>query len=212
MALTTLILVRHGATAVNVREPQCLQGRWQDSELIEAGHAQAQATGAALRGLSLSAIYSSPLMRARQTAEHIAVGRGKPVRIVDTLIEADVGQWQDLSWAAIEKRWPAECQAFHEDAERHGYLGGENMAQVRDRVLPAIERLIERHAGETFVVVGHGVANRALLAHWMGLPLRYTRRVPQDNGAFSVIEVIEGRVRLRTLNYSPLPGAHFALV
>ena len=60
--------------------------------------------------------------------------------------------------------WPTEHRAFHEDAERHGYPGGENLAQVRDRALPAIERLAARYAGQTFVVVSHGVVNRVLLA------------------------------------------------
>src|SRR5205823_3711312 len=78
--------------------------------------------------------------------------------------------------------------AFHDDAERHGYLGGETLPQVRDRVLPAIGRIVAAHPGGTVVVVGHGVVNRVLLAHWLGLPLRYSRQLPQDNAGYSVVE------------------------
>jgi probable phosphoglycerate mutase len=197
---TVLILVRHGATLANVHRPYLLQGLRPDLDLIDAGRAQARAAALALRDYPIEALYCSPLRRAAQTAQAIGDALGLQAIEHAGLLEADLGEWAGLTWPEVERRWPAESRAFHEDAEAHGYLGGENLAQVRDRVLPAVDELAARHAGATVAAVGHGVVNRVLLAHWLGLPLRCARRVPQDNGGFSVVELDGGRAEVRTVN------------
>jgi broad specificity phosphatase PhoE len=197
---TKLILVRHGATAANLSRPYALQGSKPDSELIAQGHDQARAAAQALAGYRLARIYCSPLKRARTTAEAIAARAAAPLEVVEGLIEADIGLWTGLTWEEIEKRWPAEYRDFHDDAETNGYLGGENLAQVRQRILPTVEALVAAHPGETIAVVGHGVVNRVLLAHWLGLPLRHARSLPQDNGGISVVEFEKGRAKVITVN------------
>jgi broad specificity phosphatase PhoE len=122
-----------------------------------------------------------------------------------SLVEADVGLWTDLSWPEIEQAWPAEYRAFREDAERHGYHGGENLAQVRARALATVQDLVARHPAETIIAVSHGVLNRVLLAHWIGLPLRYARQIPQDNAAYNTVEFHSGEVRVRTVNATGYP-------
>jgi broad specificity phosphatase PhoE len=125
---TVLILARHGATQANVCRPHVLQGLRPDSELVAAGVAQARAAARALRGYPLAQAYCSPLKRARQTARLIARPRGLPLAVEEALAEAGVGLWAGLSWDEIAARWPDEDRAFHADPERHGYLGGENLA------------------------------------------------------------------------------------
>lgn len=200
MPKTTLLLVRHGATAANLRQPHTLQGSLPDSPLAPAGLEQARACAASMRSYPIVKVYTSPLLRARATAEPIAAARGVPLEVEPGLLEIDVGQWAGLTWEEIDRRWPDEARAFHDDAGACGYLGGENLTQLRDRVLPVIVRLIERHAGETIVAVSHGVVNRALMAHWIGLPLRFARRLPQDNAAYNLIEFERGKVKVRTVN------------
>jgi broad specificity phosphatase PhoE len=197
---TLLILVRHGATAANVQRPYLLQGLRPDLDLTDAGREQARAAAAALRAYPVDRLYCSPLRRARQTAEPIGAALALPPEPHDGFLEADLGAWSGLTWPEVERRWPAEYRAFQDDAEAHGYLGGESLGQVRDRALPAAEGLAARHGGETVVVVGHGVVNRVLLAHWLGLPLRHARLLPQDNGGLSVVELHGGRAEVRTLN------------
>lgn len=197
---TTLLLVRHGATAANLQQPYTLQGSQPDNELAPVGFAQAHACAAALAAYPLAAVCSSPLLRARDTAAQIAVWRGIPLELDPRLIEIDVGVWAGLTWQEIEHRWPREAAAFHDDAEQCGYLGGENLQQLRDRVLPCIDDLVNRHLGSTFAVVSHGVVNRVLLATWLGIPLRFARRLPQDNAAYNVIELRDGQAKVRTIN------------
>ena len=197
---TLLLLVRHGATQANVREPYVLQGLRSPTALIALGKEQARAAARALQVFQPSRVYCSPLRRARQTARLMAAGLGLPVAVERALAEVDTGRWTGLSWPEIQRRWPAAYRAFQRDAERHGYLGGENLAQVRDRALPAVESLVARHPGERIVVVSHGVVNRVLLAHWLGLPLRYARRLPQDNAAWNLVQFRGTTGQVRTVN------------
>jgi alpha-ribazole phosphatase len=197
---TTLILARHAATAANRRRPPLLQGACHDNELDELGQRQAEALAEALRGDAVAAVYSSPLKRARQTAACVAADHGLEVRPLDALIEADVGSWEGLSWQEIERRWPEERRAFLQDAERFGYLDGENLIQVRDRCLSAILDVAGRHEGGRLVAVGHNVVNRVLLAHWMDIPLKHARRIPQSNAGFNVVAFSDGKVKVRTIN------------
>jgi broad specificity phosphatase PhoE len=197
---SVLILARHGVTEANVRLPCTLQGLRPDSELIDAGLLQSAAVADALAGRSVVHVYCSPLRRSRRTAEVIAEALGVPLGVEADLVEADVGLWAGLTWEEVERRWPDASRAFHDAPDVNGYLGGEDLAQVCRRALPAAERLVERHAGETLLAVGHGVVNRVLLAHWLGLPLRYARRIPQDNAGLSTVEFRGGSARVRTVN------------
>lgn len=208
--MTTLILARHGATAANLRRPYPLQGLRPDSDLAPEGAAQARAAGLVLRTYGISKIYSSPLRRARHTARLIAEATRAPIGEEPGLAEADTGLWTGLTWQEVEARWPGESRAFHDDAEAHGYLGGENLRDVRDRVVPVLDAILARHPRETVLVVSHGVVNRVLLAHWLGLPLRFARRLPQDNAGFSVVEAGAGTPKVRTINQSAHLGGLLA--
>jgi broad specificity phosphatase PhoE len=206
LAPAVLILVRHGATRANTVRPYILQGLRPDSELVEEGIVQTRVTIQALWPYPIVKLYCSPLKRAQATARLLADSFSVPLDVEEALAEVDVGQWTSLTWEEIEQRWPNEYRAFQEAPERHGYLGGENLTQVRDRVLPTIERLVERHVGATFAIVGHGVVNRVLLAQWLGMPLCQARRLPQENAAFNIIHFHRGAALVRTLNsstYSP---------
>ncbi|MFO0879127.1 MAG: histidine phosphatase family protein [Gemmataceae bacterium] len=200
MSATTLVLVRHGATAANLKQPYTLQGMRPDSDLAPEGLAQARAVARALAGCGATQVVASPLRRAWQTAQPIAETLQVELVSEPGLVEIDTGIWTGLTWEEIEARWPAESAAFHDDAERHGYLGGENLGQLRDRLLPVVERLAERHAGQTLVLVSHGVVIRALLAHWIGIPLRYARRLPNDNTGVSRVTVEGKKFKVRTVN------------
>jgi probable phosphoglycerate mutase len=202
-----LILVRHGATLANVCQPYVLQGLSPDPDLVELGWQQARAVATASRTSGATHVYCSPLLRAAQTAQAIADELRVPVTVVPPLVEADTGLWTGLSWPAIEQRWPAEHAAFVQDPEQHPYLGGENLAQVHGRCVPAALDLVARHPGEVFVVVGHGVVNRVLLAHWLELPLRFARRLPQNNGGINIITFEGSKSKVRTVNaLGHLPG------
>ena len=195
-----LYLIRHGATANNAMKPPRLQGRRTDPELSEPGREQAAQTASWLDGKKLDAVYSSPLLRARQTADAIAKSRGFCVRVDDDLIEVDVGRWEGLAWEDIERRDPEAYRLFMSDAAVHPYLGGENLSVVQSRVIPAITALMAENPGRHVAVVAHNVVNRAYLTHLMGIPLRSYRSIPQENCGVNLIHHARGKTKLLSVN------------
>jgi broad specificity phosphatase PhoE len=195
-----MYLIRHGATANNDARPVRLQGRRTDPGLSEQGRDQAERTGRFLSRCPIDAVYSSPLRRARETAEAIARAHGLTVEIVDELIEVDVGDWEGRPWDEIERTDPEAYRLFMTDASVHPYLGGENLTTVRERSLPALMRLMAENPGRTIVAVAHNVVNRTCLAHWLGMPTRQYRSIPQDNCGVNLLRHRGGKVKLVTLN------------
>ena len=195
-----LYLVRHGETDNNRARPRRLQGRRTDPGLSESGHLQARATGRRLLTLPIDAVYASPLLRARQTAEAIALPHGLPVELVDDLLEVDVGVWDGRAWDEIERTDAQAYRLFQADAGVHPYLGGENLSTVQARVVPALDRLMADNLGRTIVAVAHNIVNRSYMAHLLQLPLARYRAIPQDNCGVNLLRYRDGRVKLVSIN------------
>jgi broad specificity phosphatase PhoE len=195
-----LYLVRHGATANNLATPPVLQGCRANPPLSAIGLRQARETAIHLAACELSAVYSSPLLRARQTAIEIATPRRLPVTEEPVLIECDVGWWEGLSWRQIAAEFPDAHRRFHEDPSTYPYLGGETLEQVRRRVIPFLDRLLAGNLGRRVVVVAHNVVNRVYLAHCLGVSLARARSVPQANCGVNLLRYADGSVTPLAIN------------
>ncbi|MCX7667132.1 MAG: histidine phosphatase family protein, partial [Gemmataceae bacterium] len=145
---TTLYLIRHAATLANLRKPALLQGRRSDPPLAPIGVRQAELTRDFLAIRPLEAIYSSPLQRAKQTAEIIAQPHQLAVHAVADLTECDVGRWEGRSWEDIKATEPELYHAYHENPAETGYAGGENFQHVHERVSRAIREIVRKQALE----------------------------------------------------------------
>lgn len=198
--LTQMFLIRHGATASNERKPPILQGNAVDLPLSPRGEMQAQATGRLLSEFPLARVYSSQMLRARQTAAEIAGRQGVETQALDDLHECDVGVWEGLDWERIAARDPEAFRKFLEDPGIHPYLGGESYGDVLRRVQPVFARLLVEHAGQSFAVVAHNVVNRVFLAHALGMTLRRAIYVRQANGCVNLVRQETGELALVTLN------------
>lgn len=193
-----LILARHGETESN-RERLAL-GR-EDVPLNEKGRLQARAVARALEGLPVAAVYSSPLVRALDTARAIAEVLGLEVQVEERLIEMDVGEMEGLTPQELRdhhggfiRRW------FTSDAATLAMPGGESLQQVQDRAWAAVESLRDRHPEETVVAVSHNFTIRAIACHTLGLPLAEFRRFRLDLGAKAALDVEHDRAVLVELN------------
>ena len=195
-----LFLIRHGATANNLANPPRLQGRSQDPELSDDGHAQAAAAGDVLAQESIAACYASPLRRAMQTAGAVAKEHGLEVNPVDALVECDVGNWEGRDWGEIERSEPEAYRNFMDDPATHPYVGGETFSQVSQRVMPALSEICGRHAGDSIVVVGHNIVNRCCITEALGLPLKLARQIHLNNAGISLLRFRGDRFKLLTLN------------
>jgi len=179
--LTTLYLIRHGATAANLARPPILQGRTMDPPLAPDGIRQARATAELLAGCAIARGYSSPMRRAVETLEVLGNAREWPTHSLESLTECDIGAWEGSSWEAIRREEPQAEADFKRDPAANGYRGGENFDQVHRRAVEAMTRIVEAHPGETIVVVSHNIVLRTFLAGLLGLPPSRARAVLLDN-------------------------------
>jgi broad specificity phosphatase PhoE len=185
--VTTLYLVRHGATAANLARPPVLQGR-RDLPLAVEGVRQAEAARDALAGVALAACYTSPLLRAAQTAQIIAAPHGLAPQVLEALAECDVGAWEGLSWEEIRRRDPVARARFRADPWNCPYAGGESLRQVAERAGPVLERLLEVHADGAALVVTHQVLLRACLVALAGHEPARARELRLGNGEIVVLQ------------------------
>jgi broad specificity phosphatase PhoE len=178
-----LILVRHGETEFN--RADVFRGRT-DLPLNDRGRLQARAAADYLLIPPISAFYSSPLLRAMETAEEIAAPHRGRVEPVDSFIDIDYGQWSGKSVGEIKGSWPREFAMWASDPERAIFPDGESMVEVRERLREGIDWLAGNHDGRV-LLVGHKLVNRVILCIILGLPTSGIWRVEQSNGAINVI-------------------------
>jgi broad specificity phosphatase PhoE len=197
---TTLILLRHAATAANLERPARLQGRRLDLPLAPLGIRQAELTRNLLAMRPFNRIIASPLRRAMQTAEIIAFPRRRAIETVAELIECDVGHWEGMSWEDIHRQDREAYLRFHQNPAAHGYPGGESFSDVAQRVVPFFSKLVEDSAGQTLLVVSHHLVNRVYLANLLGLPPEKARLVKLDNCGISVVVHHGTHTQVVTLN------------
>lgn len=199
---TLLYLLRHGATNHNLEVPYRLQGSNVDEPLAALGIAQAQAARDMLRPVPFVACYSSPLSRARVTAEIVAAPHALPVTTIQDLREGSVGRWENRTWEEIQVTEPEAYQRFINDPGVHGYAGGDNFNQVLARVKPVMHELLRKHQGQSIVIVGHQIVNRVLVADLMGLSMKAARKIKFANAGVSIITVEQDKPMLMSLNIS----------
>lgn len=197
-APTHLLLVRHAETAQNAGG--FVQGR-ADHPLSERGQLQAEALGQALASMTLAAVYSSPLARARATAEAIARPHGLSVRCDPDLIEMEIGAFEGLSGPEMRARYPEFfADWFSERAGSVRMPGGESLEDVQARARAALMRIMAAHPGETVAVVSHNFLLLCLLCYVLHLPLFRFRQVRLHVASVSQIEAQGDILRIGYLN------------
>jgi broad specificity phosphatase PhoE len=224
-----LVLVRHGLSTFNLE--QRIQGRDDLSALAPEGREQARRTGEALRKLPFVALYSSPLARARDTAELLARGAGLSLapQLEEDLLEVDLAPWSGLRRQEVSERHPDQAHAWLVapetlELERADGSRYQPLPELMEQAGRFVEHLRARHrealrggANEGALVVAHNAILRALVLRLLGQDARGFRRLRMDNAAISVLNLSEEEgsapvVQLESLNNtthlgSALPSA-----
>ncbi|MCD2423103.1 histidine phosphatase family protein [Niabella pedocola] len=197
-----VILLRHGETAYNA-DGNRYCGRT-DIGLTEKGIAQATKVSEALRGVTVDAVYASPLQRARTTA---AIASGNQDVVTDErLIEADFGLWEGKTKEEFNAENPAFWTQWMDNPETARAGGtGETGGEIVRRVSDFFEELHRKHNGQLVMVVAHNGINRLYLAAKLGMPLSNYRRFDMENSALSYFELDDKDVlTLKKLNATAL--------
>lgn len=197
-----IYLVRHCATPNDEATRPVLLGQQLDMGLSAAGTQQAERLARYFANKKIDAIYASALTRAVHTARIINTQVDAGITFCSSLKEADMGIWEGRNFEDLMLSDAANVAAFVRDPGTYGYPCGENLSQVCRRALGFIEALATKHATGRIVVIAHRYVNRAVLAHFMGIPMQRVREIDQDPGCVNLIRVFRGVMELQAVNYT----------
>ncbi|GAB4544622.1 MAG: histidine phosphatase family protein [Anaerolineae bacterium] len=198
MTETFISLIRHGETPWN------RAGRWQGHAAVplnEEGLEQARLLGAFLqpRAAEFSAIYTSDLTRAKDTAQAVSERLRLPLIPDRRLREIDVGEWQGLTGDEIREWDSVRFEEIQRDPYGLQRPGGESLNQVAERSIAALREYVVKHAGGHVIVVTHGGTIRTILQH---LAVVGEGRIWVDNTSLTVLHHLDAPEswRLDTFN------------
>jgi broad specificity phosphatase PhoE len=195
--MTEIYLVRHGQTEWN---REAIFRGTTDVPLNDSGIEEAGLAAEALRRIAIEAVYSSPLARARQTAEPIARVHGLDLRIAEGLMDLCFGEWQGVSYQAVREKYPDLYRAWREAPHTIAFPGGESLAALQTRAVGAVREIVCHHPDGTIAMVSHRVVNRVLICGLVGIDLARFWQIGQDTTAINRLIWREGRFILSCLN------------
>lgn len=200
----TLLLIRHGQTTWNVEHR--LPGQLPGVALNDTGRQQVARLAEALAFLPISAIISSPLERAFDTARYIAQGRDLQIQQEPELMDTDMGNWAGRVIDQVAKEDPA-WQAYVKDPTV-APEGVETFPQVQQRVVAAVERWRKQeNIGPYPAFVAHADVVKLLIAYYSSLDVSRAGSLSIENASVSVIELEEEhKPRIVAIGWSPNPG------
>lgn len=193
MNITTIVLIRHGETDWNRRK--LFRGA-RDIALNENGRDQARRLTGVLP--KLDAAYSSPLSRARETAQLAMEGQAVEIETHAGLLDIDYGEWTGREDEEVQREWPDEHGAWVTTPHLACPVGGESLRVVSDRALAALSEVVHAHAGRSVALFAHRVVNKLLVLGMLGLGLDRFAYIRQDNCCISEFHTAEdGYVAVR---------------
>ena len=192
---TTVFLVRHAAHDLLGR---VLTGRMAGVHLGPEGSLQAGRLAERLSAEPISGVYTSPLERARETAEPIASRWGLPAKTDEALTDIDFGDWSGRSFEELgrDPGW-TEWNASRTMARPPG---GETMLDVQWRAVGAVGRIVAAHPQTGAVVVSHGDVIKAVVAHYLGVALDGISRFEISPGSISTVAIGGWGAKVHALN------------
>lgn len=194
--MTQLLLIRHGEN--DYTRTGKLAGWTPGVGLNEVGRKQALALAEKLKAAPITAIYSSPLQRARETAAPLAEAKKLEVQIAEGLGEVQYGQWQgkSLKRLARTKLWRT-VQGLPSAMQ---FPEGETFRSVQSRAVNAVEGLVQAHPKDLIAAFSHGDVIKLVVAHYLGLPLDLFQRIMIATASITILRLGQGQPALVKLN------------
>ncbi len=181
---TTVILVRHGRTPTT---GQVLPGQAKGLFLSSEGEAQAEAAAKSIASVftNVAAIYASPLERTKQTATPIANALGLKLKTDKRLMDGNTGEWTGLRLKDLAKL--PEWSRVQHNPSMFRFPGGESLLEMQARANAAVSEIVDKHTGETIVVVSHADPIKSVIATALGSPLDMFQRIDIVPCSISVV-------------------------
>jgi broad specificity phosphatase PhoE len=181
--MTEVVIVRHGETEFNRRG--VFRGRF-DVPLNDRGREQAGRVARMLGSEPIAAVFTSPLVRATETARAIAGAHGLAAQPDDAFNNIDLGEWQGQEKARVKRERPDLWDLWIHDPDGLEIPGGERLGDVRRRAYERTLRLIREHAGARVVIVTHRSVAKLLSGALLEMESGYFWRFYLDNAGYSI--------------------------
>ena len=195
IASATILMVRHASHGdIGSR----LSGRLPGLALSDEGRMQAKALARGIAAEAPDAVQSSPVLRARQTADAVAGACGLPITNVDALQEVDFGDWTGRDFANLDG--DAEWDFWNTHRSQASAPAGESMQAAQDRAYAHFSAMVAEYHGKTLVMVTHCDIIRALVAAILGFSLDNILRFDVGPASVTRVEAGEWGARLTGLN------------
>ncbi len=194
--MTVFYFIRHARTDSNSR------GRymgWVDEDIDPAETGATEAVARSLADAKISAIYASPLRRARQTAGPLSDRLNLEITTYDGFGEMRMGAWEGMTQKAIAEQYPSEWRIWREDPARLRMPGRESLDDVQRRVARAMDDVTET-GHEVVAVFTHDVVVRLAVLHVLGVAANLYRRIAASNCAISALHYGPARREILVLN------------
>ena len=206
--MSQILIIRHGETQWNKGE--IFRGR-HDIGLNETGIRQAGYLGKYLAETKLEAVYSSPLKRARDTADPVARNHSLDIGIAPELIDLDYGEWEGKSHQEVKDKYPELYYKWLNAPHLVDFPDGENLERVRGRVKSLLDRLLVKHS-DKLALVSHRVVSKVLVCLMLGLDNSRFWDIKMDLGGITIFDYASGRYRLIRHNDTTYLGQSDGLV
>ena len=196
--MTSLIFLRHGQAKNNTE--RILAGRTAGVPLTENGIKQAKNAAELVKKMNVSKIYTSPIERARETAEIVGAHNSIDVVHDERLIELDMGKFTGMKYDEIFSRHGNVFLKFYSGDLELAHNGVETFDMVKKRVLDIIEHVSGLHKNENVLLVTHMDPIKAVLSTVMDLQPQFLFELIVANASLSVFGRHEGRLSLKAIN------------
>jgi broad specificity phosphatase PhoE len=192
-----LYMVRHGQTVAS-RENR-FSGSL-DPPLTAVGEAMAEAFARVYTALNWDAIYTSPMLRTRQTADALFRLTGVRPIVEEGLKEVNYGEWEGLRHDEVKERWPEAYEYWADDVASRGTPGRESAFEVAARAMRVVEAIRARHDRGNVLLISHKATLRVIACALLGLDVRLFReRIAFPVGAVTMFMVTKQTAQLTIL-------------
>lgn len=192
-----ILLIRHGEN--DYVKTGKFAGRIPGVHLNEKGQQEAREIADGLKDVPLSAIYSSPLERALETAEPLAKTKKIKIAIADGLIETDIGDWMGMEVKKARKL--PEWKNVQNSPSRFRFPKGESFQEEQTRLVNAMEKIIMEHKKDELVAIfSHADPIKLIIAYYLGMPLDHFQRLACGTGSISILNLDRSEVMLMGQN------------
>ena len=201
-----LFFVRHGLSSFNARG--LIQGRTDESYLTKEGYNQAKLTGEILNQVNIDEIYSSPLVRASETAKTIEkyLNKNLEIQYDQKLLEVDLANWSGLKASEIKEKFKSDYQTWRNDPENLSITRNDetHYQPIRELFIQAkefIDSIIKKNSNfenKNVLIIAHNAILRCLILHLIKKPDKGFRKIKLDNASISIINLSKNNQSLKT--------------